>query len=67
MSAAEDLKLCGRTLFGAKPPKGQELDDHYYGAIKPRVAAFMQELDRGAVEAGRTGQDEAQRGGSRPA
>ena len=41
----EDLKLCGRTLFGAKPPKGQELDDHYYGAIKPRVAAFMRELD----------------------
>ena len=40
-----DLKLCGRTLFGAKPPKGQELDDHYYGAIKPRVAAFMRELD----------------------
>ena len=41
----EDLNLCGRTLFGAKPPKGQELDDHYYGAIKPRVAAFMRELD----------------------
>ena len=41
----EDLILCGRTLFGAKPPKGQELDDHYYGAIKPRVAAFMHELD----------------------
>ena len=41
----EDLKFCGRTLFGAKPPKGQELDDHYYGAIKPRVAAFMHELD----------------------
>ncbi len=41
----EDLVLCGRTLFGAKPPKGQELDDHYYGAIKPRVAAFMHELD----------------------
>ena len=41
----EDLVLCGRTLFGAKPPKGQELDDHYYGAIKPRVAAFMRELD----------------------
>ena len=41
----EDLKLCGRTLFGAKPPKGQELDDHYFGAIKPRVAAFMRELD----------------------
>ena len=41
----EDLRLCGRTLFGANPPKGQELDDHYFGAIKPRVAAFMQELD----------------------
>ena len=41
----EDLKLCGRTLFGARPPKGQELDDHYFGAIKPRVAKFMQELD----------------------
>ena len=41
----EDLKLCGRTLFGARPSKGQELDDHYYGAIKPRVAAFMRELD----------------------
>ena len=41
----EDLKLCGRTLFGARPPKGQELDDHYYGAINPRVAKFMQELD----------------------
>ena len=35
----------GRTLFGAKPPKGQELDDHYFGVIKPRVAAFMKELD----------------------
>ena len=35
----------GRTLFGAQPPKGQELDDHYYGTIKPRVAAFMEELD----------------------
>ena len=43
--AREDLRLCGRTLFGANPPKGQELDDHYFGAIKPRVAAFMQELD----------------------
>ena len=40
-----DLMYCGRTLFGAKPPKGQELDDHYFGAIKPRVAAFMKELD----------------------
>ena len=41
----EDLRLCGRTLFGAKPPKSQELDDHYCGAIRPRVAAFMQEMD----------------------
>ena len=41
----EDLKFCGRTLFGAKPPKGQELDDHYFGVIRPRVAAFMKELD----------------------
>ncbi len=41
----EDLVICGRTLFGAKPPKGQELEDHYFGAIKPRVSAFMKELD----------------------
>ena len=41
----EDLLLTGRTLFGAKPPKGQELEDHYFGAIKPRVAAYMKELD----------------------
>ena len=41
----KDLIYTGRTLFGAKPPKGQELDDHYFGAIKPRVAAFMEELD----------------------
>jgi glutamine synthetase len=40
-----DLVYCGRTLFGARPPKGQELDDHYYGTIKPRVSAFMKELD----------------------
>ncbi|GHU74312.1 glutamine synthetase [Clostridia bacterium] len=40
-----DLVYCGRTLFGAKPPKGQELEDHYFGSIKPRVAAFMQDLD----------------------
>ena len=42
----KDLIFTGRTLFGAPPPKGQELDDHYYGSIKPRVAAFMEELDR---------------------
>ncbi len=41
----KDLKLTGRTLFGAKPPKGQELDDHYFGTLKPRVAAYMKELD----------------------
>ena len=43
--AREDLMFTGRTLFGAKPPKGQELEDHYFGVIKPRVAAFMKELD----------------------
>ena len=41
----KDLRYTGRTLFGAKPPKGQELDDHYFGSIKPRVSAFMNELD----------------------
>ncbi len=41
----EDLKLTGRTLFGAKAPKGQELDDHYFGAIKTRVAAYMKDID----------------------
>ncbi len=40
-----DLLFTGRTLFGAKAPKGQELEDHYFGSIKPRVAAFMKELD----------------------
>ena len=41
----KDLIFCGRTLFGSKPPKGQEMDDHYFGAIKPRVAAYMADLD----------------------
>ena len=40
-----DLVLCSRTLFGAKSPKGQEMDDHYYGAISPRVSYFMRDLD----------------------
>lgn len=40
-----DIRFTGRTLFGAKPPKGQELDDHYFGVIKPRVAAYMEELN----------------------
>jgi glutamine synthetase len=41
----EDLIFCGRTLFGAPAPKGQEMDDHYFGAIKPRISAFMKELN----------------------
>lgn len=40
-----DLRFTGRTLFGAKPPKGQEMDDHYFGSIKPKVAAFMDDLN----------------------
>ncbi|MCI8625887.1 MAG: glutamine synthetase type III [Lachnospiraceae bacterium] len=40
-----DLRFTGRTLFGAKPPKGQEMDDHYFGAIKPCVASYMEELN----------------------
>ena len=44
-SRRKDLLYTGRTLFGAMPPKGQELEDHYFGAIKPRIAAFMQDLD----------------------
>lgn len=41
----QDLVIAGRTLFGAKPPKGQEMEDHYFGTIKPRVQAFMKDLD----------------------
>ncbi len=44
-NARPDLIYTGRTLFGAKPPKGQELEDHYFGTIKPRVSAYMKELD----------------------
>ena len=47
-----DLAMCGRTLFGAKPAKGQEMDDHYYGNIKERVIDFMRELDRELWELG---------------
>lgn len=43
--ARKDIILTGRTLFGAKPSKGQELEDHYFGAIKPRISAYMKELD----------------------
>ena len=42
----KDLFFSGRTLFGAMPPKGQEMDDHYFGSIKPRVAAYMEDLNR---------------------
>ncbi|MBQ6373027.1 MAG: glutamine synthetase III [Clostridia bacterium] len=45
VDAREDLLLTGRTLLGARPPKGQELDDHYFGVIKPRIQAFMKELN----------------------
>ena len=48
----QDLRLTGRTLFGARPPRGQELDDHYFGAIRPRVAAYMRELDESLWELG---------------
>lgn len=48
----QDLVFTGRTLFGAKPPKGQEMDDHYFGVIKPRVAAFMDDLNRELWELG---------------
>lgn len=41
-----DLRFTGRTLFGARPPKGQEMDDHYFGVVKPRVAAYMEELNK---------------------
>ena len=47
-----DLKICGRTLFGAKPSKGQELDDHYCGRIRIRVGGFMQDLDKNLWEMG---------------
>ena len=48
----EDLRLCGRSLFGSRPPKGQELDDHYFGAICPRVAAYMKDLDESLWQLG---------------
>ena len=41
----KDIVFAGRTLFGAAPPKGQELEDHYFGVIRPRVVAYMKELD----------------------
>ena len=51
-SARPDLIMCGRTLFGCHPSKGQELEEHYFGAIRPRVSRFMKELDRELWELG---------------
>ena len=47
----KDLIFTGRTLFGAMPPKGQEMDDHYFGAIRERIAAYMRDVNKGALEA----------------
>ena len=60
--ARPDLLSTGRTLFGTNPPKGQEFDDHYFGAIPERVLAFMLESERETVQARNTGQDPPQRG-----
>jgi glutamine synthetase len=54
----KDLVFTGRTLFGAKPPKGQEMEDHYFGAIKPRVAEFMKELNEELWKLGITAKTE---------
>lgn len=54
----KDLIFCGRTLFGAKPPKGQELEDHYFGTIKPRIKAFMADLDEELWKLGITAKTE---------
>ena len=64
--ARPDLVATGRTLFGAKPPKGQEFEDHYFGAIPERVLAFMLEVRARAIQAGRPGQDPPQRSGPGP-
>ena len=56
----EDLIMCCRTLFGAKPPKGQELEDHYFGAIKPRVAAYMADLNQELWKLGDFSENRAQ-------
>ena len=61
-----DLVTTGRTLFGAQPPKGHELDDHYFGSIPERVLAYMMECELELGEARRAGQDAPQRGGAGP-
>ena len=62
--ARPDLINAGRTLFGAKPPKGQEFDDHYFGAVPERVLGFMMDTERELFKLGIPGQDSAQRGGA---
>ena len=59
-----DMMTSGRTLFGAKPPRGQELDDHYFGSIHDRVLAFMPVGRNGALPVGRAPKDPPQRGGA---
>ena len=61
-----DLVLTGRTLFGAPSPKGQELEDQYFGSIRERILAFMMDLDRELWRLGHPVQDPPQRGGARP-
>ncbi len=57
-----DLVTTGRTLFGAQPPKGHELDDHYFGSIPPRILAYMLDVEAELQKLGRPGQDPPQRG-----
>ena len=61
-----DLVTTGRTLFGAKPPKGHELDDHYFGSIPERILACMLEVEQRAGQARRADQDAPQRGRAEP-
>ncbi len=56
--ARDDLRLCGRTLFGAKPARGQDIDDHYFGAINPRVKAYMEDLNEELWKLGITSKTE---------
>ena len=60
--ARKDLIFTGRTLIGAKPPKGQEMDDHYFGSLKPRVSAFMKDLDEELWKLGVTAKTEHNEG-----
>ena len=62
-----DLIYTGRTLFGAKPPKGQEMDDHYFGTVKPRVAAFMRDINEELWKLGVCAKTEHNEAGPRPA